>query len=252
MRALSAGELLATWEWGLGREPLSRGLALLLAGCPELSSEELLNLTLGQRDATLLALRELTFGPQLRSRIVCPACGESLELNLLASELLALASPLQGPAAAEYQLEQDGWQVTFRLLNSLDLLATLGEGDTAAARRELLGRCVLAAAPPGDQETAGLPESGLPGEVEAVLFERIQQLDAAGSLSFSLTCPSCQHTWTAPFDIISFFWREIEAWGYRTLREVHLLAAAYGWRETDILALSPWRRQAYLEMTGYA
>jgi hypothetical protein len=29
---------------------------------------------------------------------------------------------------------------------------------------------------------------------------------------------------------------------------VHLLARAYGWRETDILALSARRRQSYIEL----
>ena len=33
-----------------------------------------------------------------------------------------------------------------------------------------------------------------------------------------------------------------------TLRDVHGLAAAYGWREEDVLRLSPTRRQIYLEL----
>ena len=50
------------------------------------------------------------------------------------------------------------------------------------------------------------------------------------------------------FDIVSFFWAEIDAWARRVLREVNVLARAYGWRESDILALSPVRRQIYLSM----
>ncbi len=50
------------------------------------------------------------------------------------------------------------------------------------------------------------------------------------------------------FDIVSFLWNELNAWAIRTLREVHILASAYGWSETDILAMSPWRRQFYLEV----
>jgi hypothetical protein len=34
------------------------------------------------------------------------------------------------------------------------------------------------------------------------------------------------------------------------LREVHTLAWAYGWREADILAMSPARRQFYIELVG--
>jgi len=50
------------------------------------------------------------------------------------------------------------------------------------------------------------------------------------------------------FDIASFFWAEICVQAKRLLREVHTLARAYGWREMDILSMSPARRQFYLEM----
>ena len=36
----------------------------------------------------------------------------------------------------------------------------------------------------------------------------------------------------------------------RILREVHTLAAAYGWSEAEILALSPARRRVYLELAA--
>jgi len=66
----------------------------------------------------------------------------------------------------------------------------------------------------------------------------------------SLTCAACNHKWFVGFDIVSYFCTEINAWASRMLREVHLLASTYGWRENDILAMSPWRRQSYLEMIG--
>jgi hypothetical protein len=50
--------------------------------------------------------------------------------------------------------------------------------------------------------------------------------------------------------VVSFFWMEVESWAYRILRQVHALASAYGWSEGDILAMSPWRRQFYLEMVS--
>jgi hypothetical protein len=50
--------------------------------------------------------------------------------------------------------------------------------------------------------------------------------------------------------VVAYFWSEINAWAYRLLGEVHSLASAYGWREEDILAMSPWRRHVYLEMVG--
>ena len=49
-------------------------------------------------------------------------------------------------------------------------------------------------------------------------------------------------------DIGEFFWRELTVQAKRLLREVHLLARGYGWREADVLALHPRRRQAYLDL----
>ena len=42
--------------------------------------------------------------------------------------------------------------------------------------------------------------------------------------------------------------REVEAEAMRLLRDVHVLARQYGWREADIIAMSPLRRQMYVEM----
>jgi hypothetical protein len=67
-------------------------------------------------------------------------------------------------------------------------------------------------------------------------------------VQLSLTCPDCDARWDAPLDIASFLWSEVQAWALRTLADVHTLARAYGWAEADILALSPPRRQAYLEL----
>ena len=46
----------------------------------------------------------------------------------------------------------------------------------------------------------------------------------------------------------SYLWHEVDAWALRLLRDVHRLARAYSWREADILALSPSRRQCYLDL----
>ena len=41
---------------------------------------------------------------------------------------------------------------------------------------------------------------------------------------------------------------EVQARARRLLREVDVLARAYGWTEADVLALSEQRRTAYLEI----
>jgi hypothetical protein len=69
-----------------------------------------------------------------------------------------------------------------------------------------------------------------------------------GPTLLSSACPHCGRAWSAFLDVASFVWREVETWAQRTLQEIHLLARAYGWREIDILTLTPTRRQAYLQM----
>ncbi|MGH8523199.1 MAG: phage baseplate protein, partial [Gammaproteobacteria bacterium] len=77
-----------------------------------------------------------------------------------------------------------------------------------------------------------------------------ERADPQSNLQISLTCPACGHCWEALFDIVFFLWAEINHWAERTLRAVHLLARAYGWREADVLAMSPTRRQMYLGMAS--
>jgi hypothetical protein len=52
------------------------------------------------------------------------------------------------------------------------------------------------------------------------------------------------------FDVVSYLWGEIEDWAERLLRDVHSLAAAYGWSERDIVGMSALRRRLYLELAN--
>ena len=85
--------------------------------------------------------------------------------------------------------------------------------------------------------------------IEAIT-QRMAAVDPQADIRLKVTCPACQHTWLASFDTVHFFWDEIDAWARRTLQEVHVLASAYGWSETDILKLSAWRRRAYIELVA--
>jgi hypothetical protein len=262
MRALSASELLSIWEQGLAQPASQRALTLLAAACPDAPPGTLAQLSIGQRDSRLLRLREWTFGPQLVSLAACPKCGERLELTFSAAEV-RVRSPTQaftdqgegdqevsrsdGEDSQEGEtlaLSLAGCHVRFRLPNSLDLAAAAALEDAAATRQVLLERCVLHARQ--DDQEIGLDQ--LPADVIDTVVEHMARADPQGDVELALVCPACSHEWQAVFDIVSFFWSEIDAWAQRTLREVHSLASAYGWREADILAMSPWRRRLYLEM----
>jgi hypothetical protein len=248
MRALSTLELLSVWERGLAQPAAQRVLTLLAAACPDTAPDALAKLSIGQRDARLLTLREWTFGPRLASLTTCPGCGERLELTFNVTDI-RLPSPSQGEGGEGVEplsLSVADYEVRFRLPNSLDLAAIAGHEDVAPTRHLLLDRCLLAAHQDGEETAL----DQLPDDVIDAVVERMAQTDSQADVQLALSCPACGHQWQAAFDIVSFFWSEINAWAYRTLREVHALARAYGWREDDILAMSPWRRQFYLGMVG--
>lgn len=241
MRALSPSELLEVWERGQSVPPARRALLLLEASAPEAGPEALARLPVGRRDADLLSLREWTFGPRLVCVAVCAACGERLELNFRAEEVRAAA----GTAEPEsFKTKVGDYEVNFRLPNSLDLLELASCDDPSRARQLLFERCVTTARLGGSH----VEPSSLPPEVVAGVSEKMARADPQGDVRVAVECPACGREWQTVFDIVSFFWSEVEAWARRTLQEVHVLATAYGWREADALALSPQRRRLYLEM----
>jgi hypothetical protein len=253
MRIPAAAELLAAWEEGGGRHPVERALLLLGLMWPERPASALAALSIGERDAQLLALREVLFGPRLFSAAVCPACGERLEFDFDIADICAPAPP-HTRLTGEVSVAAGDYLVRCRLPASADLLAIADAGDASAARQMLLERCVLAIERAGAQGEAGEVEAveltQLPPAVVESVVERMREADPQADTQLSLNCPACGHAWQQVFDIASYLWAELGDWARRTLREVHALASAYGWREADILAMSAQRRQWYLEMIG--
>jgi hypothetical protein len=241
MRPLSASELLNVWEQGWGQNPAQQALALLAAASPEISLEQLAKLSIGQRNACLLQLRAWTFGPKLPSLATCPNCNERLELNFNVSDILVTAE--SDPAEA-ISISISEHEVRFRLPQSRDLIEIANQKDPQVKCSLLLERCLLEARYKGKKRNA----NQLPTSVVEAIVQRMAEVDPQANMEITLSCSACSHKGQAMFDIVSYFWSEINAWAHRTLREVHLLASTYGWREADILAMSSARRQLYLEM----
>jgi len=109
---------------------------------------------------------------------------------------------------------------------------------------KLLRDCIVEVQKGGARcEVADLPE-----EILELLDQRMAEEDPQADISMLLSCPKCSYQWEMPFDICSYLWIEIDNWAKRALREVAMLAAAFGWSESDILNMSPRRRRLYLEM----
>jgi hypothetical protein len=226
MRPLNAERLLETAE-RIRSEPLPRRGAALLAAANGTSMDEALSLTIGERDARLVALRQVTFGRELTGVADCPQCHERCELTL-DSAMLDL-----GPTVIDaIEVQIDGARLRARLPNGHDVAAVIGASDP---RRALLARCIVDAT----QE--------LSDETMTAIEVAMEHADPRADLRLALTCPTCAHAWTIALDIVAFLAAEIRTAASRLIDEVHLLARAYGWREADILAMSAYRRQMYLE-----
>jgi hypothetical protein len=242
MRALSAPELLDVWELGLSSTPIQRVVTLLAAVWRE-PPDAIAQLSVGQRDTRLLLLRERLFGSQVVCVATCPVCGERLELNFTTADVRQGTDTESEDALS---VNVDGYVLRFRLPNSLDQIAIADCPDAHAARQRLLERCLATGELHG--ETVAVCE--LPTEVVDAVAQRMAQADPQGDVQLALVCPRCNHRWEAGFDVSAFLWSEITAWAHRILGDVQSLAAAYGWREADILTMSAWRRQFYLNGIG--
>ena len=238
---ISAAKLLQVWERGQLQTPVEKALTLLAAAYPDATRESLATLSIGERDSGLLSLREQFFGTQLSSLTDCPACGEQLELNFNVADIRTSSSP-----HVPLQLSHSGYELELRLPNSLDLLQLTNCSTVAAMRARLFEQCVVRVVHNGTVERA----DEMPVEVVSLAIERIGEADPQADVEVDLNCPECRHVWQTGFDIVSYLWSELHSWAWQMLREVHVLASNYGWREEEILSMTPQRRRGYLEILG--
>lgn len=233
MRPPTPAELLALWEAGRSLEPLDRGI--LAARAASQVFENVADWPLGKRNRALAQLHSAAFGGAMSGWTRCPECGEQLEFEF-DGHSIANAEP----ESEESRLVSVGeWR--FRLPTSRDLaLASEAESDSAATRRLLSACC--AGPEPG---AADWSEEDL-----RAIEERLAQADPLAEIRLHFDCPACSASFDESLDIGHFVWAKVESQAKRILRDVHLLASAYGWSESQILALSPARRSVYLNMVA--
>src|SRR6185503_1123083 len=118
MKPLNAPELLRVWEESLHQPLLEKSIGLLSKACPNEEAGEMEQLSIGERDARLLQLREWLFGPTLRNLSSCPQCAEVVEWE---SSTTSIRLQAINTGIKNYQLEKDEYTIQFRLPNSLDM-----------------------------------------------------------------------------------------------------------------------------------
>jgi hypothetical protein len=234
MRAPSETDLLKLWEDGQVRHPIDRALLLCAWARPDIAADRFAGLPLGVVNASLLNMRAALFGRRVELQVECEHCGELLEIPLDLAELTAGVSEQDGDA----EIDVDGFR--FRLPASRDLAAIAYDLDADAATLRLLDACCVAR-PDGDADMT---------DVLARVDERLEAADPLADPRLDVVCPACGQYMDAALDPGTLLWDDVQACARGVLGQVHALARAYGWTERDVLALSPRRRAAYLEMTG--
>jgi hypothetical protein len=245
MHTLMAQDVLHVWEWARGRHPIERLLALLQIAFPDVTWDTLATLSIGRRNAWLLRVREQLLGPSLHALATCPGCGTLHDIELPIDVLVGGADQdASGPAPDEtrHQFSLSEATIEFRLPTSRDLAAVATSLDVETARRRLAERCLVWNAP-GDG-----PRLPLSDALVDALSEEMAMVDPCADVRLRLRCDTCADEWSTSLDLSGFLWTEVSAIARRLLRDVHTLARAYGWRESDILAMPDGRRQSYIDL----
>jgi hypothetical protein len=188
-------------------------------------------------------LHRQTFGEELRAVVACPECDRRLDVVTTAAALTFDDAGAGLRGSRPFSATVGGYAVRGRTCNAADLAVAARCGDAETARVELLRRCVLEVSAGGAPATV----EELPEDVVEDIGELVADLDPQAEIRLRLDCACCGYEWAALLDITQFLWREVAATGERLLDEVDALAAAYGWAEHDILALSAWRRRTYFD-----
>jgi hypothetical protein len=206
--------LLSAWDAAAGLPRAARGASLADAA-----------LDLPISDAAALALQAYAdaFGATADCVLECPACGQELDVSVPLAELDARGG---GEAAVA--------ELTVRAPTTRDLLAAR-DGD------ELLARCV-------SEDGAPVDPAALDGERRDAVDAAAEDLAGLAAIVVRAECPDCGAEASAPLDPGLLLWERVASAVPAALGEVAELALAFGWSEREVLALTPLRRRAYLEL----
>jgi len=232
---------------------LTRCLANLGPKTP-VEPDDVRSLTVGDRDALLLHLRCLTFGNKIQAVLSCPhpSCSRKMDLELPIGDLLVPPSQ-NAKELYEAELRENGtnFKLKFRLPTGADqeVIARLACRDSDAASELLVQRCVIELTKNGRRMRN---KAALPPILVESLSKRMVELDPQAEILLDLACPTCDHRFSAYFDIGDYFFRELLTHSQQLYREIHLLALHYHWSEGDILNMARSKRLRYLGLLSDA
>jgi hypothetical protein len=184
--------------------------------------------SLGARNQRLLRLHARLCDGALQAWAPCPACGERNEFDVPAADVLALPSP-------DRNARVDVGCSSFRLPRIADLEGLdLQPGAEPVAWQ--LARACLSGERPLD---ASLVEAA---------GQAFDAADPAADVTVHVDCAHCGEALPVSVDLAVLVGEACARAAEGLLREVDIIAGAYGWNEGEILALPPERRRRYVEL----
>lgn len=225
--------LLAAWEAGARAPELARGAAVMTVA----DREPWLDASVAQVAAGAARFHLQAFGPVVDAVVTCPGCAAVLDLEVPVADM-AVGS-VERDAAIHLGLSVG--EVVMRAPSARDLLAAAGRAD---AREVLLSRCLH------DANGQPIAASGLAAEDLAVVEEAFEDVVGSAVPELRVACPDCGGQVDAIVDPGELLWERVNAAAPVLLREVAELAAAFGWSEEAVLAMSSARRRVYLRLAG--
>lgn len=235
----SAAQVLDLWDgWENANLP-DRALAILATVDPQ---GDPASLTVAERDRSLIHLRRDILGSTMEMVVTCPRCEVDVSFAVEADDLVASLDA--GDVDPVIRSSTGDWHFSYRLPTTQIMCEVAAAGEPAAGRRILLDRCLVEVSH-GDVR---LDPREVQADGEAAFAAVLEDEFPGGETAFAVSCGECGHEWEAEFDITSYLWTELVQLARRIITDVHQLAAAYGWRESEIVAMSARRRSAYIEM----
>ncbi len=175
-------------------------------------------------DRLLASLYALEYGEDVSCQATCEACAQPFQFRFALPALLA--SQDEAAADAGLPAEHGCWETpSGARLRPPDLRDAAG-----GAPEGLLAR--IAGSPVPAEEAEGL----------AAFLEKASPILA---IDLDTACPGCGAAQAVAFDLPHFLVRALAGEKPFLIREVHLIAARYGWSHEEIMALPRADRRAF-------
>jgi hypothetical protein len=231
-----AANLLAAWEAAETVPPAAVGAVLLHQAGVVDDLDTCLDMPLATTSALVASVYSESFGDTVEGVLSCGSCAESLEVNLTLEAFHALPD---GPGTAAVTSPQAGPALVVRCPTTRDLLAVAAAADPGTS---LLARCLTEA------DGTAIDPSSLDPDTLAAVDAAAEDLAGGAAVLVRTACPNCGEPVSADVDVSGLLWQRLSDEVPAVLAEVAELAAAFGWSETEILAMSAARRGAYLDL----